>query len=174
MFDFGGGAPPWISAMATATGLQAYARASQLLHRPDYIQTARRALGAYRTRPPLGIRTRGPLGGVHYLQYSFAPRLYIFNAFLTAVQGLRDYAKLTDDGLATSLYERALPEAQREVPHSDVGDWSLYDWHGHESDRNYHEYLREILSELCLRHMGSVFCTYATRYRHDQTDPPVL
>jgi hypothetical protein len=174
MFDFGGGAPPWISAMATATGLQAYARASQLLHRPDYIQTAQRALGAFRTRPPLGVRTRGPLGGVAYLQYSFAPRLYIFNAFLTAVQGLRDYAVITGDALATRLYQRALPEAQRQVPHSDVGDWSLYDWHGHESDRKYHEYLREILSELCERHMGDVFCTYADRYHGYQVNPPVL
>ncbi|MFN2617059.1 MAG: D-glucuronyl C5-epimerase family protein [Thermoleophilaceae bacterium] len=174
MFDFGGGRPPWISAMATATGLQAYARAAQLLHRPDYVRTARRALGAYATRPPLGVRTRGPLGGIAYLQYSFAPRLFIFNAFLTSIQGLRDFSKLTGDARAERLYKRAEPEARREVPHSDVGDWSLYNWHGHLSDRNYHEYLREILSELCARHVGPVYCTYASRYRGYQLDPPRL
>src|SRR5205085_3012674 len=111
----------------------------------------------------LGWRTPGPLGGSHSPQYPFARHYYIFNAFLTAILGLRDYAKITGDARVTRLYQIAQPEAQREVPHSDVGDWSLYSWRGPESDRNYHEYLREVLSELCLRHMGAVYCTYANR-----------
>jgi hypothetical protein len=174
MFDFGGGRPPWISAMATASGLQAYARAAELLQRPDYLRTARRALGAYETRAPLGVRTRGPLGGIAYLQYSFAPRLYIFNAFLASILGVRDYAKLANDARATRIYTRAEPEARRQVPHSDVGDWSLYNWHGHLSDHKYHGLLREVLQSLCIRHMGPVYCTYARRYRGYEVDPPRL
>ena len=73
MFDFGGGAPPWMSGVAQATAIQALARASQLLARPDYLTWARRALGAFETPPPTGVRTTGPGGGVSYLQYSFAP-----------------------------------------------------------------------------------------------------
>jgi hypothetical protein len=160
--------------MAQATGIQALGRASTLLARPDYAATARKALGAFATRPPRGVRTRGFLGGIHYLQYSFARHYYIFNAFLTAILGLRDYAKITGDARVTRLYQIAQPEAQREVPYSDVGDWSLYSWRGPQSDRNYHEYLREVLSELCVRRLGPVFCTYADRYRHYQIDPPVL
>ena len=57
------------------------------------LRYAREALGAFRTAPPTGVATRGPLGGTHYLQYSFAPRLYILNAFLQSVIGLLDYAR---------------------------------------------------------------------------------
>jgi hypothetical protein len=173
MFDFGGGSPPWMSAMAQAEALKAYARAARLLDRPEYLQIARRALGAYEAPWPTGVRTRGPLGGTYYLQYSFAPRLYIFNAFLDAVMGLHDFAKLTGDERAGRLFRRAEPEARREVPYSDVGDWSRYNWRGDESDRSYHELLREVLQGLGIR-LGGIYCTYAIRYRHYQIDPPRL
>jgi hypothetical protein len=174
LFDFGGGAPPWMSGMAQATAIQAYARAAGLLRRPGYVTTARRALGAFSTPPPTGVRTRGPAGGVTYLQYSFAPRLYIFNAFLQSLIGLHDFAELTGDARSRRLYEAAEPEARREVPMSDVGDWSLYNYRGHESNRDYHELLREFLQSMCTRRLGAVYCTYARRYRGYQTDPPVL
>ena len=55
-------------------------------------------------------------GGVHYLQYSFAPRLYIFNAFLQSVIGLHDFGRITGDQQATELFEEAEPEAREEIP----------------------------------------------------------
>ena len=51
----------------------------------------------------MGVATTGPLGGTHYLQYSFAPRLFIFNAFLQSVIGLYDYADITGDATASRL-----------------------------------------------------------------------
>ena len=63
LFDFGGGAPPWMSGMAQATGIQALARAADLLDQPRYLKTARRALGAFETLPPTGVRAVGPAGG---------------------------------------------------------------------------------------------------------------
>ena len=51
-FYFDGGYPPWISGMAEATGIQAYARAAQLLGKPEYVTLARKALGAFETPPP--------------------------------------------------------------------------------------------------------------------------
>jgi hypothetical protein len=174
LFDFGGGAPPWMSGMAQATAIQALARGADLLRRPGYVTTARRALGAFRTAPPAGVRTRGPGGGVAYLQYSFAPRLYIFNAFLQSLIGLHDFAELTGDARSRRLYREAEPEAREEVPMSDLGDWSLYNYRGHESSRDYHELLREFLQSMCTRRLGAVYCTYARRYRGYQTDPPVL
>jgi len=173
MFDFGDGSPPWMSAMAQAAALKAYARAGRLLDRPEYFRTAARSLGAYEARWPIGVRTRGPLGGTYYLQYSFAPRLRIFNAFFEAIMGLHDFAKLTGDERARQLFLRAEPEARGEVPYSDVGDWSLYNWRGHASDRNYHELLREVLQGLGIR-LGGIYCRYAIRYRHYQIDPPRL
>jgi hypothetical protein len=173
-FHFGGGSPPWISGMADATGIQALARAATLLGEPSYLDTARDALGAFETPPPRGVRTRGPGGGVHYLQYSFAPRLYIFNAFLQALIGLNDFGRLAGDDRAARLYAEAEPEARQEVPWSDVGDWSRYSYRGAESTRDYHELLREFLASMCSRRLGTVYCDYAERYRGYQVDPPEL
>jgi D-glucuronyl C5-epimerase C-terminus len=174
LFYFGGGYPPWMSGMAQATGIQAFARASRLLGEPSYVETAKRALGAFETLPPSGVRTTGPAGGVHYLQYSFAPRLWIFNAFLQSLIGLHDFAEITGDQRARRLYDQAEPEARKEVPLSDVGDWSRYSYAGNESTAEYHELLREFLQSMCTRRLGAEYCEYARRYRGYQVDPPVL
>jgi hypothetical protein len=174
LFDFGGGSPPWISGMADATAIQAYGRAARLLDRPQYLETARAALGAFDVYAPLGVRTTGFRGGTHYLQYSFAPRTYIFNAFTQSLIGLYDFWKLTGDMRAKAQFDRAEPELEREIPFSDVGDWSMYDYRGHESDANYHELLREVLQSMCSRRLGAVYCTYAKRYKADQTEPAEL
>ena len=160
--------------MAQATGIQALARAAELLGEPRYLETARRALGAFETLPPTGVRTTGPRGGVHYLQYSFAPRLYIFNAFLQSLIGLHDFGKLAGDERAARLFRAAEPEAREEVPLSDVGDWSRYSYAGAESTRDYHELLREFLQCMCTRRLGALYCDYAARYRGYQVDPPEL
>jgi hypothetical protein len=172
LFYFGGGTPPWMSGMAQATGIQALGRAATLLGEPKYMETARRALGAFETGPPSGVRTTGPRGGVHYLQYSFAPRLYIFNAFLQSLIGLHDFARITGNARALRQYRAAEPEARAEVPYSDVGDWSLYNYAGHESSPDYHELLREFLQSMCIRHLGPIYCRYARKYRGYQVDPP--
>jgi D-glucuronyl C5-epimerase C-terminus len=174
LFHFGGGAPPWMSGMAQATGIQALARASQLLGEPAYLETARRALGAFETLPPTGVRATGPAGGIHYLQYSFAPRLWIFNAFMQSLIGLYDFAQITGDARARGLYAEAEPEAREELPLSDVGDWSRYSYAGNESSYDYHELLREFLQSMCSRRLGQIYCDYARRYRGYQVDPPVL
>lgn len=174
LFYFGGGTPPWMSGMAQATGIQALGRAADLLGEPKYAATARRALGAFETGPPSGVRTTGPRGGVHYLQYSFAPSLYIFNAFLQSLIGLHDFNRSVGDERAARLFAEAEPEAREEVPLSDVGDWSLYNYAGHESALGYHELLREFLESMCKRRLGQVYCEYAKRYRGYQVDPPEL
>ena len=172
LFWFGGGTPPWMSGMAQATGIQALGRAAALLNEPKYAETARRALGAFDARPPTGVRTTGPRGGTHYLQYSFAPRLFIFNAFLQSLIGLYDFDQVVGDARALRLYQQAEPEARREVPLSDVGDWSLYNYSGHESNQDYHELLREFLQSMCIRRLGDIYCAYAQKYRGYQVDPP--
>ncbi len=174
-FSFGGGSPPWMSGMAQATAVQALGRASQLLDRRDYLTQARKALPAFSATPSAGgVKARGFRGGRHYLQYSFARRLFIMNAFLQSVIGLYDYAKITGDQRAKGLWEAAEPEAQREVPAFDVGDWSRYSYRGPESDRDYHELLREFLASMCSRLRRPVYCDTARRFRAYQTDPAVI
>jgi hypothetical protein len=173
-FDFGGGSPPWMSGMAQATGIQALGRAAKLLGRPRYVRAARRALGAFGSRAPVGVKARGFRGGVHYLQYSFNRRLYIYNAFIQALIGLNDFSKDAGDARARRFYDRAEPEAQREIPASDLGDWSMYSYRGQVSDQDYHELLREVLQSMCSRRLGDLYCTYARRYRRYQTEPPEI
>jgi hypothetical protein len=55
-----------------------------------------------------------------------------------------------------------------------VGDWSLYNYAGHESNGDYHELLREFLESMCTRRLGPLYCDYARRYRGYQIDPPEL
>ena len=173
-FEFGGGSPPWMSGMAQATGIQALGRGAQLLRDPRWHRYAREAMGAFTTPPPTGVATVGPGGGPHYLQYSFAPRLFIFNAFLQAVIGLYDYSELTGDAAARRLFARAEPEARREVPLSDTGDWSRYSFAGAESTGEYHELLREFLASLCSRLRRDVYCSAAKRYARYTTEPAEL
>jgi D-glucuronyl C5-epimerase C-terminus len=172
MFDFGGGSPPWMSGMAQATGIQALGRAAPMLGRPRYVRVARKALGAFGSSAPVGVKARGFRGGVHYLQYSFARRTYIYNAFLQALIGLYDFSRDAGDARARRYYDRAEPEAQREIPASDLGDWSMYAYRGRVSDGEYHELLRELLQSMCSRRLGDLYCTYASRYRRYQTEPP--
>jgi hypothetical protein len=173
-FEFGGGRPPWISGMAQATAIQAFARASELLSAPGYLGQARAAFGAFRKPPPTGVRTTGPFGGPHYLQYSFAPRLYITNAFLQSLIGLYDYAEITGDATARGLFEAAEPEGRRELEASDTGDWSTYSYRGAESTREYHELLREFAASLCSRLRRKVYCDTARNFRVYTTDPAEL
>ena len=173
-FEFGGGRPPWISGMAQASGIQALARASQLLDEPRYRRYASESFAAFETPPPIGVATTGPFGGTHYLQYSFAPRLFIINAFLQTVIGLYDYAEITGDETARRLYAQAEPEARREVPANDTGDWSTYSYAGAESSREYHELLREFVAGLCGRLRHETYCDAARRFHRYTIEPAEL
>jgi len=173
-FEFGGGAPPWISGMAQATAIQAFGRASQLLGAPGYRRYASEAFGAFDKPPPVGVATTGPLGGTHYLQYSFAPRLFIINAFLQSVIGLYDYADITGDATASRLWRRAEPEARAELPRNDTGDWSTYSYRGAESTLEYHVLLTEFASSLCSRLRTPVYCATTRNFREYMTEPAGL
>jgi hypothetical protein len=170
-FEFGGGQPPWISGMAQATAIQAFARAWELLGERAYLEQARAAFGAFRKPAPVGVRTTGPFGGVHYLQYSFAPGLYIINAFLQSLIGLYDYAEITGDQAARRLFLDAEPEAREELPANDVGDWSTYSYRGALSTFEYHELLREFAASMCSRLRVKVYCDASKRFLSYMTDP---
>jgi hypothetical protein len=173
-FEFGGGRPPWISGMAQATAIQAFGRASQLLGAPSYLAHARDALGAFRKPPPLGVRTTGPFGGTHYLQYSFAPGLYIINAFLQSLIGLYDYSEITGDRTARTLFDDGEAEAREELVANDTGDWSTYSYRGAESTREYHELVREFAASMCSRLRLEVYCDTARNFLDYTTDPAEL
>ena len=154
LFPFDGQDPPWVSSLAQGTGLQAMARAATRLQRQaDVFPIALRGLGIFETAPPAGVRV--PAGnGAHYLQYSGLPRLFIINGFVQSLVGLYDFAALTGDATARSLFDAGDLAARKEVPTFDTGAWSLYSRGSsqHESDLGYHKLLRDFLDPAVQAH----------------------
>lgn len=163
-FPFGGGLPPWASGMAQATAMQALARGALFFGEPRYMFVARKALPLFLKPPPAGVRLKVK-GGYHYVLYSFAPGLRVLNAFLQAVTGLYDYAKLSGDKRADRLFKRGDRRARREVPKYDTGRWSYYALPNKNlSSLEYHALVTGFLENLCERTKARVYCRMAKRF----------
>jgi hypothetical protein len=177
-FTFDGGRPPWVSSLAQGTGLQALARAAVRLQRQQEIfPVAAAGLAIFQLPPPTGVRVPSPSGtGAHYLQYSFDSRLYILNGFIQSLNGLDDYAGLTNDPAAPALFQEGVAAARAEVPTFDTGAWSLYSRGDstHESDLSYHKLLRDFMKGLCDRTEDAVFCGAEANYDRYLVEKPSL
>lgn len=171
-FSFDGGRPPWTSAMSQGTALEALTRAYQATGDPMYLNVATRALPLFSKGPTSGVSVNTRAGS-RYLQYTFAPRLSIINAFLQSLIGLYDFAKASGNPTAKRLFARGNAEAKREVPRFDTGAWSLYQ-PGVEDSLDYHELVTGFLQELCDRLGARVYCRTAQRFDADLKTPPVL
>ena len=176
-FDFGGGAPPWVSGLAQGTGLQAMARAAVKAGRgAELLPWLRGGLGIFRTAPPEGVQVAGENGGAHFLQYSFAPGLEILNGFVQSLVGLYDFGQIAADAEAQALFAAGEASARAEVPAFDTGAWSLYSrgTSTHESSLNYHEVLRDFLAGLCDRTLDPVFCGAEANFTRYLAEGPQL
>ena len=150
-FDFEGGVPPWTSAMSQGTGIQALSRAYALTGATRYRDAAAAALGAFETAPPIGVAVPAT-GGTHYLMYSYAPKLFIFNGFLQSLVGLDAYRDLTgdargDDAVPRRQRQRARRSCRCRTPVAGRATRSA----GPLSTLEYHVLLRDILGTLCRR-----------------------
>jgi hypothetical protein len=155
--------PPWISAMSQGTGIQALSRAYELTGATKYRDAATAALGAFETAPPTGVAVPAD-GGKHYLMYSYAPQLFIFNGFLQSLVGLDDYRNFTGDPRGTTILRAGNAHGKLLVPRADTGSWSRYSVGGPLSTPEYHELLTDILSSLCRRQGVPVYCDTASRF----------
>ncbi|HET6870758.1 MAG TPA: D-glucuronyl C5-epimerase family protein [Solirubrobacteraceae bacterium] len=171
-FQFGGGKPPWTSAMSQGTGIEALTRAYLATKDPSYLQLAHQALALFTAPPPIGVRVATPLGA-RYVQYTFTPGTSIINAFLQSLIGLYDYAQVSADPLAEQLFNAGNAEAAAEVPQFDTGAWSLYQ-PGVEDTLSYHELVTGFLQQLCQRTSAPVYCVTYQHFTAYLTTPPVL
>ena len=162
-FDFEGGVPPWTSSMSQGTGIQALSRAYALTGATKYRDAAAAALGAFETAPPTGVAVPAT-AGTHYLMYSYAPQLFIFNGFLQSLVGLDVYGDLTGDPRGATLFRAGNPHGKAIVPLSDTGSWSRYSLGGPDSTVEYHTLLRDILGTLCDRTRNTIYCDHEARY----------
>ncbi len=165
-FHWGGGTAPWISGMSQATAISALARASRALDEPRWRKAAHRALGAFEAPPPLGVD-----GGDHFLMYSFAPSLRIFNGELQAVSGLGELASLWPDRRARRLFGRGERGARAMIARADTGAWSLYSLSGREATLSYHQLIEEFLHDMCARTDRRAYCDSAARFARYEREP---
>ncbi len=172
-FDFGGGAPPWASGMAQATGIQAMSRGAKRLGEPVYLETATKALKLFSLAAPTGVRLQTDVGA-RYLIYSYAPSQAVANAFVQTLVGLHDYAEYADSEAARRLYRAGDRQARLDVQASDTGAWSLYQLGGAESDLGYHTLLRDFLRNLCDRTRTEVYCETGANFTRYLKEPPEL
>jgi hypothetical protein len=179
-FKFDGGRPPWTSAMSQGTALEALTRGYEAVQRApgpedvDYLVIAHQALAIFGRRPPLGVAVPTPLGR-RYVQYSFAASrgAEVINGFLQSLIGLYDYAQVSGDPKAASLFGAGSAEAEAEMPAFDTGAWSLYQ-PGQEDTLDYHKLVTGFLQQLCARTGAPVYCTTAQQFQTDLTTPPAL
>lgn len=170
-FYFGGGSPPWVSAMAQGTALEALTRAQKAFG-GSYLAIGARALPLFTAGPPAGVRV-STRRGARYLQYSFESGTDIINAFLQSLIGLYDYAQVSGSPQAAQLFAAGDAQAQAELPGFDTGAWSLYQY-GLEDSLSYHELVTGFLDQLCTRTQAPAYCTTAQHFTAYLTTPPTL
>ncbi len=171
-FPFSGAAPVWVSGLSQGTAVQALARASQKLGRPDLLDAATSALGVFQQPPPEGVALRQK-SGTHYLIYSTNPRLLVLNGFLQSLVGLYDYAQISGNPTGQALFAAGDRAAQADIPRYDTGAWSLYDG-AKESDLGYHQLVTGFLANLCDRTQTAIYCDTASRFAADELEPPAV
>src|SRR3954471_5155682 len=175
-FPWSGGAPGWISGMATATGMQALANLGKRDGDIRYTDAAHAMLGVFKSPPPWGVTVQGP-AGPSFLLYSQSPGVLVGNGIAQALIGLDNYRAATGDPDATALVNAALAEARRLLPLYDTGAWSLYDRSpsgpGTEADLSYHQLFQGFLEQLC-RKSADPFCTEAENFQRYQTEPVAI
>jgi hypothetical protein len=163
-FSFGGGVPPWTSAISQGTALQAFADAYKATKNSLYLAIGDRALALFTVAPPSGIAVQTPVGA-RYVEYSFdpAPGDEVLNAFLQSLIGLDDFAQTSKSPLAARLFAAGNAEAQAELPQFDTGSWSLYK-PGVEDSLAYHRLVTSLLQQLCATTSAGVYCTTASHF----------
>jgi hypothetical protein len=170
-FYFDGGSPPWVSAMAQGTALEALTRAQKAFG-GSYLKVGARALPLFTAGPPAGVRV-STRRGARYLQYSFAAGTDILNAFLQSLIGLYDYAQASGDRQAGRLFAAGDAQARAELPSFDTGAWSLYQ-PGEEDSLDYHNLVTGFLDELCSRTHAGAYCRTAQHFHAYLKTPPAL
>jgi hypothetical protein len=171
-FDWEGGKPPWVSAMAQATGIEALTNAFKASQDRNYLNLAHGALGILQTPPPTGVAESTPLG-TRFLQYSFAPHEDIINAFLQTLVGLDYYAQASGDPTAQTLFSRGNAQAMAELPQFNTGAWSLYE-PGESDDLSYHQLVTTFLTNLCAMTAAPVYCDTEHDFTADLSTPPQI
>ena len=163
-FDFGGGSPPWNSAMAQATGIQALGRTWERTGDRTYLRHANRAIRGFEVDARRGgVMTPAGRNGRWYLLYPFLPGQRVLNGHLQALLGLEEYARTTGHRRAAELVDLGVAGSRPILRRFDTGAWSNY-VPGVEASLDYHDLMTTQLSRLGRRLDDPDFARMARRF----------
>jgi heparosan-N-sulfate-glucuronate 5-epimerase len=131
---------PWVSALAQGNGLSALLRGYQLLGVQRYLDVAHHVFEA--TRLPVesgGVSYRDRCGHLWLEEYPTTPPTHVLNGLIFALWGALDYARVTGNGDAWSMWNEGVATLRAHLEEFDAGFWSVYDLRYRELvSRHYH------------------------------------
>jgi len=119
---------PWYSGLAQGQGLSVLLRAYAVTGSEEYLDTARHVFRSL----TVGIRDGGVQhtdedGHIWIEEYLVDPPTHILNGFIWALWGVHDYALLTGEPEARTLFDGYTETIVSNLPRYDMGFWSLYE-----------------------------------------------
>lgn len=119
---------PWYSGLAQGQGISLLVRVFQETGEERYLDAAQKAFEAFgREVADGGVSYRDEMGRVWFEEYIVDPPSHILNGFLWAAWGVYDYALLTKDEGASSLFAEGANTVAANLERYDTGYWSLYE-----------------------------------------------
>jgi heparosan-N-sulfate-glucuronate 5-epimerase len=122
---------PWYSGLAQGQGISLLLRAYKETNEQRFAESAERAFTSF-CRPVAegGVAFTDECGDLWFEEYIVSPPTHILNGFIWAIWGVYDYFLVTGDPAAGELFERSVNTLRRNLPHYDLGFWSLYERSG--------------------------------------------
>ena len=123
---------PWYSGLAQGQGVSLLVRAWKETGEQKYVDAARRAFNTLLVDimdgGTLYIDEKGQLWIEEYVVPP--PPTHILNGFIWASWGVYDYWLATKQQCARDLFDALMRTIMNELPHYDIGFWSLYEQSG--------------------------------------------
>ncbi len=158
---------PWRSAMSQGRAAQAYISAYGKSGDTAYLDYARKAINA--------LFTPVSEGGVSYIEaegYWFeeyaddsVPESRVLNGMCVVLQSLDDYASITGDKAAVSLFEKGISTLKNSLQYYDNGRNTCYDIQKSPASRWYHSFHISLMDDLYRRTGDPVFSEYRDRWK---------
>ena len=119
---------PWYSALAQGQGISLLLRAYRETGAVAYFEGAERAFNSFlKSTDEGGVAFTDDHGNLWFEEYIVSPPTHILNGFIWAMWGVYDYFLVTQSQLARDLFEQAVLTLRTNLPHYDLGFWSLYE-----------------------------------------------
>ncbi len=166
---------PWMSALAQGQAMSALLRAYVITNQTRYLDTAHAAFQAF----TIPIAEDGFLlnegGQTFFEEFPSHPPSYVLDGFMFSLFGVYDYALITSDAKAMTLFTQAVDTLENLLPEYDLGFWSRGDllkrWPPMIASPFYHNlHIQQLLALFALTRRPRL-AEYAQRWAIYQANP---